>query len=72
MKYDKDVLLQLPSCELVKLLNEAYEQNDENLINIYSYALAHRMYLMSKNESFKDVLKDLGYSTQILKLKKED
>lgn len=51
----------IPTHTLIKLLSNAYDSEDQNLINIYAYELARRSYGKSTKMSFFDLMKDFGY-----------
>ena len=51
----------IPTHTLIKLLSNAYDSEDQNLINIYAYELARRSYGKSNKMSFFDLMKDFGY-----------
>ena len=68
----KNVLDYLETSELIKQLSHAYEIEDQNLINVYAYALARRLYVQNKDVAFIDLLRQFGYKDKELVLKKEE
>ncbi len=68
----KNVLDYLETSELIKQLSHAYEKEDQNLINVYAYALARRLYVQNKEVAFIDLLRQFGYKDKELVLKKEE
>ena len=53
----------IPTIQLVDLLIEANKNNSQELVNIYAYELAKRIYVPTKNgATFEELLINFGYS----------
>ena len=50
-----------PTCVLINFLSEAYENEEQGLINIYAYELTTRIWVPNEEISFTDMLKEFGY-----------
>ncbi len=54
-------LKSIPTESLIRILIDAYDRNDQALINVYAYELAYRIYKIEKEYSFAGILQELGY-----------
>ena len=50
-----------PTCVLINSLFEAYENEEQGLVNIYAYELTTRIWVPNEKTSFTDMLKEFGY-----------
>lgn len=50
-----------PTCVLINFLSEAYENEEQGLVNIYAYELTTRIWVPNEEISFTDMLKEFGY-----------
>lgn len=50
------------TAEIVELLTGAINIQNQELINIYAYELATRLYVPNRNYTFEDILTGFGYS----------
>lgn len=50
-----------PTCVLINSLFEAYENEEQGLVNIYAYELTTRIWVPNEEISFTDMLKEFGY-----------
>lgn len=50
-----------PTCVLINSLSEAYENEEQGLVNIYAYELTTRIWVPNEEISFTDMLKEFGY-----------
>jgi len=54
-----------PTVQLSYLITEAAENNNQNLVNIYAYELASRIYVPNQaGVTFEKLLTDFGYSVE--------
>ena len=51
----------IPTCVLINFLSEAYENEEQELVNIYAYELTTRIWVPNEEISFTDMLKEFGY-----------
>ena len=51
----------IPTIDLMRILIDAYDKEDQALVNIYSYELAYRLYALKKDSYFSEMLEELGY-----------
>ena len=50
-----------PTCVLINFLFEAYENEEQGLVNIYAYELTTRIWVPNEEISSTDMLKEFGY-----------
>ena len=67
------LIKELPTETIIILLADAYNKNDQKLINVYSYALAFKINGIKGDNSFMSLMKEFGYKNKEddLKLKKK-
>ncbi len=54
-----------PTVQLSHLITEAAENNNQNLVNIYAYELASRIYVPNQvGVTFEKLLTDFSYSVE--------
>lgn len=69
---DNSFLKTVSTIELVRLINEASNKGEQNLVNIIAYELAYRIWVPNKETTFEEMLKSFGYiSPQETKEKKK-
>ena len=58
----------ITTIDLMKILIDAYNKEDQALVNIYAYELAYRLYSIKNEFYFGEVLKEFGYKNNDQKL----
>ena len=54
-------LKKIPTVELITVLNNALDEDEQDIANIIAYELACRIYVPNHTEPFEDLLYKLGY-----------
>ena len=71
-KMDNSFLRTVSTIELVRLINEASNKGEQNLVNVIAYELTYRIWVPNQETTFEEMLKRFGYiSPQEAKEKKK-
>lgn len=56
-----DALKTIPTVKLVKLISDASNKGEQDLVNIIAYELTCRIWVPNEETTFEEMLKNFGY-----------